>query len=153
MYVYILYNIQYAIHYIYIYYNINIYIYIYIYIYISNIKTHSRPLLGVTIVSNLVPWVFKKILSLEMVKNAIFFRGASQQNASINKMLFIETYIHLKFFNAFVVLCYLAKLKRGIALSESKSKTRTWHDNDLQSIALVFGAGFLYTFSIKTRLN
>ena len=127
MYVYILYNIQYAIHYIYIYYNINIYIYI------SNIKTHSRPLLGVTIVSNLVPWVFKKILSLEMVKNAIFFRGASQQNASINKMLFIETYIHLKFFNAFVVLCYLAKLKKGIALSESKSKTRTWHDNDLQS--------------------
>ena len=45
---------------------------------------------------------------------------------------YINMYI-LSFLNAFVVLCYLPKLKRGMEL--------------------VFSAGFLYTFSIKTFLT
>ena len=49
----------------------------YIYIFI---RVHSRSLLGATIAPNLVPLVFLKTFSLEMVKNDLFFWSASQQN-------------------------------------------------------------------------
>ena len=44
-------------------------------------KAYSRPLLGATVTPNLVPWVLKKIFSVEMVKNDIRLGGASKQNA------------------------------------------------------------------------
>ena len=45
-----------------------------------HIRAYSRPLLGATIAPNLVPWVLRKIFSLEMGKNDIYLGGASKQN-------------------------------------------------------------------------
>ena len=39
-------------------------------------RAYSRPLLSTTITPNLVPWVLKKIFSLEMDKNDIYLGGA-----------------------------------------------------------------------------
>ena len=44
-------------------------------------RAFFRPLLGATIALNLVPWVLKKELSLEMDKNNIYLEWASKQNA------------------------------------------------------------------------
>ena len=44
------------------------------------VRAHFKPLLGATIAPNLVPWIFKKIFSLEMAKNDIYFGGVSQEN-------------------------------------------------------------------------
>ena len=49
-------------------------------------RAYSRHLLGATIAPNLVPWVLKKILSLEMGKNDIYLGGASKQNALLQKI-------------------------------------------------------------------
>ena len=48
-------------------------------------RAYSRPLLGATIETNLVPWVLKKIFLLEMVKNGICLGVVSKQNT-----LFLE---------------------------------------------------------------
>ena len=40
---------------------------------------YSRPLLGATIASSLVPWVLEKMSSLEFVENEICLGGASKQ--------------------------------------------------------------------------
>ena len=44
----------------------------------EKIGTHSRPLLGATIAPSIVPWVLKKKISLEMVKNDICLGGTSK---------------------------------------------------------------------------
>ena len=44
-------------------------------------RAYSGPLLGATIAANLMPWFFKRIFSLEMVKNDICLGGAIKQNA------------------------------------------------------------------------
>ena len=41
-------------------------------------RAYSRPLLGATVAPNLVPRVFSKIFSLEMVKNNICLEGANK---------------------------------------------------------------------------
>ena len=41
-------------------------------------RAYSKPLLGATITPSLVPCVWKKIFSLEMVKNYICLGGASK---------------------------------------------------------------------------
>ena len=51
----------------------------------GGVRAYSRPLLGVTIIPNLVPWVLKKIFSLEMCRNDIYLWGGRKQNA-----LFLE---------------------------------------------------------------
>ena len=59
-------------------------------IYISNQDTYraySGPLLGTTIAPNLVPWVLKKIFSLEMVKNDICLEAANKQNALFSESM------------------------------------------------------------------
>ena len=43
------------------------------------IRTHFRTLLGVSIASSLVPSVFEKIFSLEIVENDICLGGTSKQ--------------------------------------------------------------------------
>ena len=49
------------------------------------IRAYSRPLLGVTITPNLVPYTLKQIFSLEAVKNVNCLEGASKQNAIFSK--------------------------------------------------------------------
>ena len=46
---------------------------------------YSRPLLGVTITPNLVPWVLRKIFSLKMIEYDISLGSASNQNAFFKK--------------------------------------------------------------------
>ena len=58
----------------------------------SQSRAYSIHLLGATIEPNLVPWVLKKIFSLEMVKNGICLGGASKQNALFSEKLASETY-------------------------------------------------------------
>ena len=48
-------------------------------------RAYSGPSLGATIAPNLVPWVLKKIFSLEMGKNNIYLGGAREQNAFFQK--------------------------------------------------------------------
>ena len=55
-------------------------------------RVYSRPLLGATSAPNLLPWVFKKVFSLEMVKNGICLGGASKQNAFFSKMVSQKRY-------------------------------------------------------------
>ena len=46
--------------------------------FVEEVRAYSRPLLGVTIVPNLVPWVLNEVFSSEMVKNDICLEGASK---------------------------------------------------------------------------
>ena len=55
-------------------------------------RVYSRPLLGATRAPNLLPWVFKKVFSLEMIKNGICLGGASKQNAFFSKMVSQKRY-------------------------------------------------------------
>ena len=49
-------------------------------------RVYSTPLLGMTIALNLVPWILKKIFSLETDKNDVYLGGASKQNAIFQKI-------------------------------------------------------------------
>ena len=53
-------------------------------------RVFFRPLLGATIALNLVPWVLKKELSLEMDKNNIYLEWASKQNALFFRKLALK---------------------------------------------------------------
>ena len=48
---------------------------------------YSRPLLGATIASNLVPWDLKKIFPSDMDKNDIYLGTSTKQNASFSENL------------------------------------------------------------------
>ena len=48
----------------------------------NNSQAYSRPLFGAIIAPNLVPWVLKKIFSLEMGKNDIYLWGCKQTKGS-----------------------------------------------------------------------
>ena len=48
-------------------------------------RAYSRRLLGATIARNLLPWVLKKIILLEIVKNGVCFGSVSKQNALFPK--------------------------------------------------------------------
>ena len=51
----------------------------------DQVRVYSRPLLGAIIAPNPGPRFFKKIFSLEMVKNGIFSGGANNHNALFGK--------------------------------------------------------------------
>ena len=46
----------------------------------STIRAYSRPLLGVTLATNLLPWVLKKIFLFEMMKNGVYLGSVRQEN-------------------------------------------------------------------------
>ena len=45
----------------------------------STIRTYSRPLLGVTLATNLLPWVLKKIFLFEMMKNGVYLGSVTRK--------------------------------------------------------------------------